>query len=149
MDGDGRDPMAHAQLDAGEQVPVERMDAARPQEPDEVEGATRLPQPGAELDQRRKLVEFTGLDALGDADQVLGDHPSGPDVQVADLAVPHLAFGETHRQPAGLEQRARKAFPEPVPDGSGGQLDGVPLALAPVPPAVQNHEDNPVPGTSV
>ena len=87
----------------------------------------RLPQAGAQLHQRRKLVELAGLDALGDADQILGDHPAGPEVQVADLAVPHLAFGETHRQPARLEQGARKAFPEPVPDGGGGQLDGVAL----------------------
>jgi hypothetical protein len=36
-----------------------------------------------------------------------------------------------------------------VPDRGGGQLDGVSFALAPVSPAVQNHQDNPVPGTSV
>ena len=142
-------PMADAQLDAGEQVPVERVDAARTEQPDEVQGAAGLAQAGAQLDQRRELIEFTGLDALGDADQVLGDHAAGAEVQVADLAVAHLAFGEADGESAGVEQGARKALPEPVPDRGGGQLDGVAFALGPVAPAVQNHQDDPVPGTSV
>ena len=41
MDGDGRNPVPDAQLDAGQQVPVERVDAARAEQADEVEGAAR------------------------------------------------------------------------------------------------------------
>ena len=149
MDGDGGHPVADPELDAGQQVPVEGVDPAGAQQPDQVEGPAGLPQAGAQLYQRGKLIEFTRLDALGDADQILGDHPAGADVEMADLAVPHLALGEADGEAAGVEQGAGKASPEPVPDRGGGQLDGVSFALAPVPPAVQNHQDNPVPGTSV
>ena len=141
--------MADPELDAGQEVPVEGVDPSGTQQPDEMQRPAGLPQAGAQLYQRGKLIEFTCLDALGDADQILGDHPAGADVQVADLAVPHLAFGEADGKAAGVEQGARKASPEPVPDRGGSQLDGVSFALAPVPPAVQNHQDNPVPGTSV
>jgi hypothetical protein len=51
--------MTDTQLHAGQQVAVEGMDSARSQQPDEVEGSPRLPQAGAQLDQGRKLIEFT------------------------------------------------------------------------------------------
>ena len=111
MDGDARHPLAHAQLDAGEQVPVERVHAARAEQADEVEGAARLPQLAAELDQRRELVELAALDALGDADEVLRHHPAGAEVEVAHLAVAHLAFGQADGQAAGVEQGPRVRRP--------------------------------------
>jgi hypothetical protein len=86
---------------------------------------------------------------LGDAHQILGNYPTGSDIQVPHLAVAHLAFGEADGQPAGVEEGARKAAPESMPHRRGGQLDGVSFALAPVSPAVQNQQDHPVPGTSV
>ena len=149
VDGDRGDPVADAQLDAGEQMPVERVHAARTQQADEVERAAALPHAGAQLDQRRELVELAALDALGDADEVLGNHPAGAEVQVADFAVPHLAFGKADGEAAGVQQGARIGLPEPVPDRGGGQLDRVPFAFGPVAPAVQHHQDDPVPGTSV
>ncbi len=149
VDGDGRHPVPDAQLDAGEQMPVERMDAAGTEQADQVQGAAGLAKAGAQLDQRCELIKFTGLDALGDSDQILGDHPARPDVQVADLAVAHLGFGKSHGQSTGVQQGAGEALPEPMPDRGGSQLDGVAFALGPVAPAVQNEQDDPVPGTSV
>ncbi len=149
MDGDGRHPLAHAQLDAGEQVTVERVHAARAEQPDEVEGAARLPELAAELDQGGKLVELPALDALGDPHEVLRHHPAGAEVEVADLAVPHLPFGQADGQAAGVQQGPRVRRPEPVPDRRRGQLDRVAVVLAPVAPAVQHDQDDPLPGAAV
>jgi hypothetical protein len=149
VDGDRGHPVEHPQLDARQKMPVEGMDPTRTQQPDEVQGPSALPEAGTQLYQRRKLIEFTCLDALGDPNQILGDHPAGTDVQVPHLAVPHLAPGKANGETTGVEQGTRKASPESVPDRGGSQLDGISFALAPVSPAVQNHQDNPVPGTSV
>ena len=129
MNGDARHAVPHAQLDAGEQVPVERVHAAGPEQADQVQRAAGLPQLGAQLDQRRQLVELPALDALGDAHEVLGHHPAGAEVQVADLAVAHLAFGEPHGEAAGVEQGAREAIPRAGARPAWGQLDRVALAL--------------------
>ena len=107
------------------------------------------PQRGAELDQRRELVELAALDALGDADQVLRHDAAGAEVEVAHLAVAHLALGEADGQPARVQESARVRVPEPVPDRGVGQLDRVALALGPVAPAVQNDQDDPAPGRAV
>ena len=39
-------------------------------------------------------------------------HPPGAEVQVADLAVAHLPFGQSNGEPRRLEQRARRSRPE-------------------------------------
>jgi hypothetical protein len=103
MDGNRLNPMSHSQLDAREEVTIERMNASRAQQPHQVQGATALPQPRTELHQWLDLVKRTVLNALGDANQILGNHPAGTEIEVPYLAITHLAFGETHRQPAGLQ----------------------------------------------
>ncbi len=50
MNGDGLDFMPDAQLDAGKQVAVQRVDPAGTEQAHQVEGAAGLPQAGAELD---------------------------------------------------------------------------------------------------
>jgi hypothetical protein len=99
---------------------------------------------GAQLDQGRQLIELAALNALRDPDQILRDYPAGPEVEVPHLAVPHLTFRQPDGQAAGLQQRPRVRLPQPMPDRCGGQLDGVAVALLPVPPAVQDDQDDPV-----
>ena len=59
VDGDGRHPVTYPELDAGQQVAVEGVDPSGAQQPDQVERPARLPEAGAELYQRGKLIEFT------------------------------------------------------------------------------------------
>src|SRR5262249_7095788 len=98
MDGDGRNPVADAELDTREQVAVERVNAPRTEQTHEMKSAARGPELGTQLHQGWKLVELAGLDALGDSDEVLRYDPAGPEVQMAHFAVTHLPFGEAHRQ---------------------------------------------------
>jgi hypothetical protein len=92
MNGDGLYPVTNPQLDAGEQMAVESVDPARPQQPHQMKRSTGLTQLGAQLDQRLKMVKLAALDTLRDADQILGNHSAGSQVEVADLAIAHLAF---------------------------------------------------------
>ena len=151
VDGDGGDPVANAQLDAGQQVPVERVDAARDRA-----GPTRCRVPPVcrrlahSSTNGWNLVELAALDALGDADQVLGHHPAGAEVQVAHLAVAHLPFRQADGQAAGLEQGARSTTPRAgARPGVEASSMALPSRSVPVAPAVQHDQDDPVPGASV
>ena len=140
VDGDVRHLEPHAQLDAGEQVAVERVHATGAEQPDQVQRAAGLPEPGAELLQHRQLVELAPLDALRDAHEILRHHAPGAEVEVAHLAVAHLADGEPDGESARVEQRAGVAVPEPLPGGRVRERDGIALALGPVAPPVEHHE---------
>ena len=147
--GDGRHLEPYPELDAGQQVPVERVHAAGAQEADEVQRTAGLPEVRPQLHQGPELVEPAGADALGDAHEVLRHHAAGAEVQVADLAVAHLPLGEPDPEPAGREQCPRHRRPQPMPHGRVGQLDRVALAPFPVAPAVQDDEHDPAAPASV
>ena len=146
---DGRYTVPDAELDAGKEVTVEGVDTTRAEQPDEMQRAAGCAQLGAELDQRRELVKLTALDALRDADQVLRHDAAGAEVEVAHLAVAHLALGEADGQPARVEESVRERAPEPVPYRGVGQFDRVAFAFRPIAPAVQNDQDDPAPGRTV
>ena len=133
---------AHSQFHRGQQVGVDGVYAAGAEQPEQVERAAVLAEPSAELDQRGDLEKFAGADARRNADEVLRDHPSCPEVQVPHLAVAHLPLGQPHCQAAGVEQGPRGALPEAMPDRRPGELDGVPVTLRAVAPTVQDHEDH-------
>jgi len=63
----GLNLVPYPKLNAGEQVPVERMHPTRPEESDKVKCPAILPQAGAELNEGRELIEEASLNALGDA----------------------------------------------------------------------------------
>jgi len=141
VDRDGNAGTA-PQLDGGEQVLVERVHAARPDETQEVQGAPGTSQRFAQRDERLQPVELSRGDALGNAHDVLRHDAARAEVQVPDLAVAHLPFGETHRQPRRLEQRARRPLPEAMPDGRRAELDGVAVPAGTEPPAVEDDQDD-------
>jgi hypothetical protein len=124
-------------------VAVEGMYPTGSQEADEMKGTAGLAETGAQLYQGLDIVKIAAGDALGDPDEVLGHHPPGAQVQVAHLAVAHLAFREPDRQSTGIEQGPGGGSPKPVPGRGGRQLDRISLALLPVAPAVQDHQDYP------
>ena len=140
VNGDPGHAKPHAQLDAREQVPVERMHATRAEEADEVQRAARLPQVRAEFEERRQGVEVAALDGLGDADEVLRHHAAGAQVEVPDFAVAHLSFGKPDGEFARVEQRARMSAPQCLPVGRAGQCDRVSLAFRTIAPAVEHAQ---------
>jgi hypothetical protein len=114
-----------------------------------VQRPTPLAHAGAQFDQGCNLVKLTAVDALGDADQILRDHPAGAQVEVTDLAVSHLSFGKADGEAARIQEGPRRRLPESMPDRSGGQLDRVAFRFGTVAPAIEHHQDDPFPGKSV
>src|SRR6187397_892466 len=117
MDRDPGDTMSPSQFHRRQEVLVERVHTAEAQEPGEVESASGVFHVSAERDQGLEVEEAATRNALVDAHEVLRHHASGAEVEVPDLAVAHLALGETDGQPACVEQRMWLGGPEPVPDG--------------------------------
>jgi hypothetical protein len=135
-------PVPHTQLHAGEQMLINRMDSARAQQTHDVQGPAALAQRSAELDQRRQRKELAALNALRDSDQVLRYYPAGAEVQVAHLAVSHLALRKADGEATRFEQGTGIGLPQAMPYGSAGQLDRVSVPGLAIPPAVQNHQDH-------
>jgi hypothetical protein len=82
---------------------VQGVDPARTKQADQVESPTTLAQTFAQAYQWLQLIELAALNALGDADKILGNDPAGTQVEVTHLAVPHLTFRKTDRQPARFQ----------------------------------------------
>jgi hypothetical protein len=134
--------LAYAELDGREQMTVERVDTARPQQANKVQRAAGLAEVRAEFHQRLELIEGARLNALGDSHQILRHDAAGTEVQVPHLAVAHLSFGQADSEAARLQQRPGRARPEPVPHRGIRQLDRIALALFPVSPSVEDDEYN-------
>ena len=141
MDRDGN-AGATPQLDGGEQVLVERVHAAGPDQGQQMQRAVVPSCVFAQLHQLIQGVELSRGDALGDTHDVLRHDAARTEVQVTDLAVAHLPFGESHRQPRRLEQRARRPLPEAMPDRRRAELDGVAVPAGTEPPAVEDDQDD-------
>ena len=62
---------------------------------------------------------------IADAHEILRDDPPGADVEMADLGVAHLPFGQAHRAPGCDQRRVRPALPERVEDRRASQPHGV------------------------
>jgi hypothetical protein len=116
------------------------MDATFADQSDQVQrppGALRGP---TGLDERLVVEERPVLDRLRDSHQVLHHDAAGAQVEVPDLAVAHLPFGQSHGKPGGLEQRAGGSRDERVPRRHRRHRDRIPLALAPIAPTIQNDQ---------
>ena len=118
------------------------VDTAGTKQTHDVQGPPALAQRCAELDQGGQREEFPALNALRDSDQVLGYHPAGAEVQMANLAVTHLTFRKADGEATRFEQGARKGLPQAMPNGSAGQLDRVSVPGLAIPPAVQYQQDH-------
>jgi len=124
-------------------MPVDRVDAARAEERNQVEGAAGGPAVSGEVSQHLVSSEVALIDRLVDPDQVLPDHPSRPEIEVPDLAVPHLTLGEADPEAARLEKGAGGVSrPEPMPHRGLRQFDGVSFPLLPVSPPIKDEQDD-------
>ena len=79
------------------------------------------------MDQRRFLKERSVLNVLGDAGQLLIDDAARADVEVADLAVAHLAVGQAHVHAAGADLGMRIAGHERIQPGRALLIDRIAL----------------------
>src|ERR1700689_1442938 len=64
-------------------------------------------------------------DGVFDAREVLAHDGAGAEVEVTDLGVAHLPFGQAHGAAAGGELRVRVGRPELVEDRRVGERDGI------------------------
>src|SRR5207237_9383663 len=116
---------------------VEGADAAAADEPEQVQRAAPLLDPGAQLHERGQAEEVARLDGLRDARDILRDHATGAEVQVTHLAVADLAVGKPHGESGRVEEGARRPAPEAMPGGRIAQLGGVALAAGAKAPALR------------
>src|SRR5438309_2376170 len=91
-------------------------------------------------DQGRVVVEGPVFDRFVDRLQVLEQGAPGPDRQVSDLAVAHLAGRQPDRLARRVERGVRKCLPEAVEVRRVGELDGVPRTGRRKAPPVQDDE---------
>ena len=92
------------------------------------------------VDEDRVLVELAVGHGIVDPGQVLAHHRAGAEVEVADLAVAHLALRQADRPTGGRERGVRVALEQSVEDGGVGLVDGVPGAGPGQPPPVENDQ---------
>jgi hypothetical protein len=138
MNGYALHPASGRQSRECHQMIVVRMDAAFADQTNEVERA--VPGAIACINQRRELKERATLDRSADAHEVLHHDATGPEVEVTDLGIPDLPFGESDRETRGIDERARQRFPEGPPRRDVAERDGVCRAFGAIPPPVENDE---------
>src|SRR5207253_8918928 len=80
------------------------------------------------------------LDRPVDAHQVLEEHATRADRQVADLRVAHLSRRQADGFPGGCYPRMRVLPPEPVEVRRVRELDGVPRTRRSATPAVEDDQ---------
>ena len=141
MDRDGN-AGASPQLDGGEQVLVERVHAAGPDQGQQMQRAVVPSCVFAQLHQLIQGVELSRGDALGDTHDVLRHDAARTEVQVTDLAVAHLPVREPDVVARGADQRPRILCVEAIERRRAGQADGVPGLLRTLAVAVEDHEDH-------
>ena len=126
----------------GDQVPVVGVDAARADEADHVERAAALERASARREERRPRVERPVGDGGIDARQVLEHRPAGPEVEVADLRVAHLAGRQPDRLLRCLERGVRPARQQAAPDRHRRGGDRVAGRVVPDPEPVEDDQDD-------
>ena len=102
MDKDLRQTVPLRKLQKGVKMVRMGMDAARGDQPPDMQRGIVLFAVFDRSQESRVLKEITVLDRLGDPGQVLIDDAAGAHVQMADLGVAHLAVRKTDKQAAGL-----------------------------------------------
>ena len=117
-----------------------RVDAAVGDEAEQVDVGPAFLRPLEGADERRLLEERPVRDRAVHPLEVLVEHASGADRQVADLRVPHLALGQADRLAGGLQRRVRVARPQVVENARVGELDRVPGPGRRATPAIEDDE---------
>ena len=141
VEDDVGDALLGGELDRGLDVLPAGVDAAVGDEPEQVEPAAGAAA-GALAGRPQGLVleEAAVGDRVVDPGQVLLDDGAGAEVEVADLGVAHLPFGEADVAPLGRELGVGELRPEPVEDRRLGDRDRVAGAGLGDAPAVEDDQ---------
>src|ERR1700682_1140166 len=92
-------------------------------------------------EQHRVREEFTILDHQFDTRAVHVDDTAGADIEMSYFTVAHLAVGQPHVFPAGMDKRVGIFAEQAIVGGLAGQRDGIGFCLGAVAPPVENDED--------
>src|SRR6185369_11991607 len=84
---------------------------------------------------------FMALERFRNADDVLIDDPSRPDVQMSDLGVPHLAGRKSDRESRGFERGPRRVLPQIVKSRRVGLGNSVPFGVFATAESIDDDEN--------
>ena len=116
------------------------MDAALADQAHQMDGSALRLRMTAGGDEGPILLESAVLDRLTDTHEVLHHYPAGAKIEVTDLAVAHLLFGKSNREPRRLEQCAGIARGEDVPRRRSCQRYRVPITLGAIAPSIEHDQ---------
>ncbi len=85
--------------------------------------------------------ELAVLDHQVDAGDVHVHDAPGADVEMANLAVAHLPFGQADERSAGMNQRVGILAQQPVIGRLARERDGIGLGFGAISPAVEDDEN--------
>lgn len=94
----------------------------------------------AGLCQHRIPCQRTVLHRLANLDQVLINHPAGPDIHVAYLRIAHLPLGQSYRQTRGIQLRMGIFVVKAVDIGRMGLVYGRHRLVLRNTPAIQDYK---------
>jgi hypothetical protein len=93
------------------------------------------------LEKRHVLQLLVGNEQV-DARDVHVHDAAGADVEVADFAIAHLAFGKPDVGAGGVDERVGKFFEQHVVGGLARESDGVTFGFGAESPAVEHSKNN-------
>ena len=117
-----------------------RVNAAGRHQAHQVTDAAALAQAVDQVAQRRRFADLAVGDRVGDALQGLLDDTAGPDVEVTDLGIAHLAGRQADILAGGSQQGVRTGLPQAVEGGRARLTDRVVGRLLAPAPAVQHGQ---------
>ena len=97
VNGHTANTFALCELHERNQVVLVRVDPTVTNQPDQVQRPLAGLGVGAGIPEGGISEEIPRFDGERDPHEILHHHPAGPEVQVADLTVAHLPFGESNR----------------------------------------------------
>src|SRR4051812_48493329 len=118
-----------------------RVDTAIGNEPEQMQAPLASARLLHGLDQHRVGEKFAVLDHQVDAGDVHVHNSAGADVEMPNLAVSHLSFGQSDKWSAGMNQRVGIFTQQAIIGGLAGEGDGIGFGFGAVSPAIENDEN--------
>ena len=123
----------------GHRMAIDRVDATRSEQADEVQSVAAGGAPDR-IEQRRVIEKRFIGDGGIDARQVLDDRLTGAQVQVADFAVTHLAPRQPNCLARRVEPRVRPLLEQAAPHRHARGSDGVGIGTRADAEAIEHHD---------